>query len=99
MEGGFFMEEKKTSKSSIINIVDRSKMNISGVNNVGSFDEETISLMTDLGGLVIQGKGLKINKLNVDDGNLIIEGQVTSCVYNDKLENLNKGSFMSRLFK
>ena len=48
-------EERKTSKDTLQNVImeNRSKVNISGVNDVDSFDEGTIVLFTVLGVLTI----------------------------------------------
>ena len=95
------MEERKqiSEKKHSVNIENRNRLALSGVTQVGSFDEETIRLMTELGGLTIQGKNMHINKLNVDDGNLIIEGTINSCTYSDRIETANKGSLLTRMFK
>lgn len=74
-------------------------MNVSGVRDVASFDENTIVLNTEMGGLIVKGSGLHINRLNVDDGNLFIEGFIASCTYTDTIENKKSGSFLSNLFK
>lgn len=95
------MEDKRLIKPKVHNIVleGREKLNISGVVDVSSFDEHAIVLETEMGGLVIKGSGLHINRLNVDEGNLLIEGYVASCTYNDKTDNKKTGSFFSSLFK
>ncbi len=95
------MDEKKVVKSKPhnINIEGREKLQISGVVEVGSFNDNTISLDTELGGLIIKGVNLHISKLNVDDGNLMIEGYMVSCIYSDKMESSKDGSFLSRIFK
>ena len=95
------MEEKRVIRPKVHNLVleNREKLNISGVVDVSSFDENMIVLETEMGGLVIKGSSLHINKLNVDDGNLLIEGHVISCIYSDKVESKKAGSFFSSLFK
>lgn len=95
------MEEKKVIRTRTQNLFveNREKLTISGVTDVISFDETTITLNTELGGLVLKGTGLHINKLNVEDGNLSIEGYITSCTYTDKSDNKKTGSFFSNIFK
>ena len=77
---------------------DRKKLNISGVSDVDSFDEETIVAFTDLGELTIRGSELHINKLSVETGDLLIEGNIRAISYSDAL-NIAKGGFFSGLFK
>ncbi|MFZ5354786.1 MAG: sporulation protein YabP [Bacillota bacterium] len=95
------MEDRKAIRPRIHNITieGREKMTVSGVKDVSSFDENTILLSTEMGGLSIKGTGLHINKLNVEDGNLYIEGFVISCTYMEKSENRKSGGFFSSIFK
>lgn len=86
------MEEKQN-----IFLEDRKKMTVTGVTDVESFHEEEISLETGLGMLLVKGAGLKINKLNVDTGELAIEGEVDSVAYSDRTSS--RGSFLSRMFR
>ena len=77
----------------------REKLNITGVRDVVSFDENTIILNTEMGGLVLKGANLHINKLNVEDGNLNIEGYIIACNYTDKTDSKKAGGFFSNIFK
>lgn len=95
------MEEKKTAKARPHNITieGREKISISGVKDVASFDDNTIVLETEEGGLTIKGAELHIQKLSVDDGNLLVDGYVISCAYHDKAESKKSGSFFGNIFK
>lgn len=90
-------EEKKSVKTphSLI-LENRCTLTATGVSNVDSFDEQTIVAYTDLGQLVIKGTKLQINKLNIDTGELTINGNVSSMSYS---ETQLVGGFFSRLFK
>ena len=65
-------EERKSSLS----LEDRKKLTLSGVLEVVNFDDEKISLNTILGNLAIKGEGLKMNKLDVQNGDVIIIGYI-----------------------
>lgn len=95
------MEEKKMVRSKIHNITleGREKLAVTGVKDVASFDDNTVVLDTEGGGLTIKGTDLHINKLSVEDGNLFIEGFIISCIYSDKLDVKKTGSFFSNIFK
>ena len=49
-----------------------------------------------MGLLAIKGSDLKLNRLNLDNTELLVEGNISSLVYSD---NYQKGSFLQRLFK
>jgi sporulation protein YabP len=71
----------------------------SQVNQVISFDEQKIDLTTNLGNLTIKGEELKMNKLDVQNGDVIIVGSVASIVYNGKVSQKSNESIISKLFR
>ncbi len=75
----------------------RKKLMITGVSEVDSFDEQTVVLVCDMGELTIKGSDLKIGSLNVDSGEVNIDGNIYGLVYADA-EN-RSGGFLKRLFK
>lgn len=93
-------EETKieNSKSNLL-LENRKKLTLSGVVEVMSFDEEKIELTTKLGNLIIKGEDLKMNKLDVQNGDVIIAGSIASMVYSGKNMKKNNESLLSKLFK
>lgn len=88
------------TRKHIVNIVDREKLSITGVTDVFSFDENVIELETNEGYIEIKGEDLHIVKMNIDDGDMIVEGTVTELTYHDTQgATKKKGSFVSKLFK
>lgn len=75
----------------------REQLSISGVEEVESFDENTIVMVTSQGTLVVRGEDLHIEKLSLDGGDLKVEGAVDSLTYEDG--GREKGGFFSRLFR
>ncbi len=76
---------------------DRKKLVVSGVIDIDSFDESLIVAFTDMGDLNIKGKDLHINKLNVETGELSVEGDIFALIYLD--DTKRDGGFFSKLFK
>ncbi len=74
---------------------DREHLTVSGVEEVESFDENTIVMDTAQGTLIIRGEGLHIEKLSLDGGDLKVEGMVESLAYEESRRS--KGGFFSRL--
>ncbi len=77
----------------------RKKLTLTGVEEVISFDDEKILLNTKLGFLTIKGSELKMNKLDVQNGDVIIVGSTSSIVYSNKEIKKEKESIISKLFK
>ncbi len=77
-------------------IENRKKVTMTGITDVASFDEETIIAESECGEITIRGKNLKISRLSVDSGDMVVEGDVDSVLY---AEGKATGSFFSRVFK
>ena len=75
----------------------RGSLAVSGVEEVESFDENTIVMVTVKGTLVVRGGSLHIEKLSLDGGDLKVEGNVDSLTYED--EGREKGGFLARLLR
>lgn len=74
---------------------EREQLSISGVEEVESFDENTIVMDTVQGLLIVRGEGLHIEKLSLDGGDLKVEGTVESLTYEENRRT--KGGFFARL--
>ena len=59
----------------------RKKLTLTGATEVVRFDEDLVELNTDLGPLVIEGTGLKLKCLSLDDGTIIVEGDLCALRY------------------
>lgn len=93
------MQDGKTAAKLPHNLIleDRSHLTVSGVSDVDSFDENTVTVYTEMGERTIKGSDLHINALNVETGDLTVEGRVSSLVYTENSKT--KGSLFSRIFK
>ena len=91
------MNELTQGRHSLI-LENRSGLGISGVTDVDNFDENSILLYTQLGELVIRGKKLHINVMNVETGDLSVEGDICALIYGDR-NTKKKATFLNKLFK
>ena len=81
-----------------VQISNRNSGNISGVVDVIYFDLKKIQLETTMGVLTINGDELHVKRVNLDRGEIDMEGHVDNFVYTSA--NTMKGkSVMKRLFK
>ena len=67
-----------------------------GVEDVSGFNEETVSVKTTAGSLTIKGSGLHIDRLNLETGDVTVDGTVNSLQYSG---GSGSGSRLSRLFR
>ena len=88
------IEEKKSNMT----LENRRRLFLTGVMEVISFNEEKILLNTSLGMLTIKGSGLKMNKLDVQNGEVMIIGMVDS-LHIPPEGKQDKESILSKLFR
>lgn len=88
-------EDRKEGLHSII-CEQRKKLNMSGVKEVKTFDEETVVLDTVGGQLTVRGEDLIIDSFSAVTGDLFMHGNIYAMVYTD--DRGSKG-FMRKLLK
>ncbi|MBQ3151603.1 MAG: sporulation protein YabP [Clostridia bacterium] len=76
---------------------DRKKLTVTGVTDVDSFDERTVSVYTNLGEMSVRGMDIRINKLNTETGELTLEGRIDALIYTQE-QPKNQG-FFNRVFR
>ncbi len=90
-------EEKKRGRHTV-SIEERERIRMGGVLEVVSFDEEGIMLETECGLVMIKGTGLHMGKLDLDAGEVTVEGLFDSLTYSDGALS-EKHSFLGKLFR
>ncbi len=90
-------ERKNAAAEHNVIMENRSNMSISGVNDVDSFDDRAIKAYTEMGGLLIKGSDLHIEKLSVESGELKVEGRIDSLEYSEGKRGGK--SVFSKIFK
>lgn len=73
----------------------RSRLNMTGVLEVESFDENTVVLVTTRGTLVVRGQGLHLQMLSLEGGQVSVDGTVDGLDYE---QSAPAGGFFARLF-
>ena len=86
------MDEERKAGNHQLSLEGRRLLRAGGVLDVDSFDEKTVVILTDQGVLTVEGEDLHINHLNVESGEIIVEGAVDGLHYAD-LKDKNGGLF------
>ena len=101
VRGGINMpiEEKKMTKPAHNFLLEnRERMSISGVVDVDVFNPDMVIIQTEMGMLTVKGRDLHINKLSLETTELIVDGEIASCVYSTNEPKSSEG-FLAKLFK
>lgn len=80
-----------------VHIDNRCRVNITGVADIESFNEQEVLLATEAGGLRIEGENLHLSKLNLEDGQIILEGEIIALDYESGTPE--KNGLFSRMFR
>ncbi|MDY0404036.1 sporulation protein YabP [Virgibacillus sp. 179-BFC.A HS] len=77
----------------------RKLLEITGVKEVDSFDNEEFLLETVMGYLIIRGQNLQLKNLDVAEGIVSIKGKIYEMSYVDEGGQEKAKGFFSKLFK
>ena len=92
-------DERRVGRHSV-SINQKQSMSITGVTDVISFDEETVVCDTEQGVLVVNGALLHVSRLNLDTGDLDLDGEIFGLNYEEQRGGpKGKGSLLNRIFK
>ncbi len=84
-----------------ISLTGRESLEVCGVTDVISFDEQEVILHTVCGSLAVEGFSLHIHVLNIEEGIVTMDGTVNSISYfeTENHEKDGKNSFFGKLFR
>lgn len=80
-------------------IKDRKIMELTGVKQIDSFDANEFLIETAQGWMLIQGKELKLGKLDTERGDVVIKGVIESMTYVTNKKGNGKESMITKIFK
>ncbi|MDO4568724.1 MAG: sporulation protein YabP [Clostridia bacterium] len=84
-------------KNHAVHIDSRELMSVTGVKDVVSFNDVEIVLLTDAGEMRIEGEQLRITKLSIDEGQVLVEGEIIAMEYEERREQ--KTGLFSKVFR
>lgn len=94
------MDEKQKMATHKVTVTARNIALITGVLDVLSFDPNEVLLETELGMLMIRGEELHVNRLNLEKGEVDIDGKTDSFVYSERNMHKKEGdSLWKKLFR
>lgn len=74
-------ENRENPRPHTLMLDSRKLLTLTGIADVQGFDEQTVNLRTDTCSLVVKGEKLHINKLNLESGDVCIDGEIHSLQY------------------
>lgn len=77
-------------------IESRKKISVSAVEDMECFDDEKVVIYTSMGVMTVLGKNFHINRLSLDTGEIIIEGDIDGVFYETE-KKTEKQSFLQKL--
>ncbi|WP_210190999.1 sporulation protein YabP [Halalkalibacter urbisdiaboli] len=98
-EFGTPMGRERQNNDHDVTMRGRKQLDITGVKQVESFDNEEFLLETVMGFLSIRGQNLHMKNLNVEQGLVSIEGKIYDFVYLDQNQQDKTKGFFGKLFK
>ncbi|TXL63452.1 sporulation protein YabP [Cerasibacillus terrae] len=93
------MRNQVVEKDHHLKLNNRKLLEITGVKEVDSFDNEEFLLQTVMGYLVIRGHNLQLKNLDVTEGIVSIKGKIYELSYIDEDDQGKAKGFFSKLFR
>lgn len=91
--------EKKNSTAVHRLMLERQKGGtITGIREVLSFDEKEIMLDTEEGRLSVKGQTLHVKQLDLEAGEISLEGKIDSLIYQGRKKDKQEMSLFKKLF-
>lgn len=90
-------EEKKSIGVHNLILEERGSLTVTGVEDIDSFDDQTVVIYTGLGELTVRGNQLHIERIDLQAGELELQGQVDALTYAD--QPAVRGGFFARIFR
>ncbi|MDL2225944.1 sporulation protein [Eubacteriales bacterium OttesenSCG-928-M02] len=82
-----------------ISIDGRERVAVTGVEELLGFSDMEVSMLTTLGTLTLEGEELHIERLNLDEGQVIVRGLVYGATYDDNMMEEGRGGLFGRIFR
>ncbi|MBE6602305.1 MAG: sporulation protein YabP [Ruminococcaceae bacterium] len=94
-------EAAQNHREHFFSLLKRERLEVRGVTDVLSFDEQTVVLNTLCGGMEIAGDSIHIHVLNMEQGVVSMDGRIDYVLYFDvgNGEKSEKSGFFKRLFR
>lgn len=90
-------DENKLIPPHTLVLENRESLSLTGVTDVDSFDESLITAYTEENRITITGQNLHISRLCIEEGQLAVEGRVTSVTYSENIPV--KGGLLGKIFR
>ena len=87
-------EEKKSMGAHNLILEERGSLTVTGVEDI---DDQTVVIYTGLGELTVRGNQLHIERIDLQAGELELQGQVDALTYAD--QPAVRGGFFARIFR
>ena len=92
-------EVPRVEQNHYLKINNRKDLEITGVKEVDSFDNEEFLLETVMGYLIVRGQNLQLKNLDVGEGLVTIKGKIYELSYVDEHHQEKAKGFFSKLIR
>lgn len=90
-------DENKFISTHTLVLQNREKLSLTGVTDVDSFDDSLITAYTEENRITITGEGLHIDRLSIEEGELSVDGKISSVAYSENIPQ--KSGILGKLFR
>jgi len=92
-------EQTKNQIEHKLTMLNRKRVDLTGVTEVVSFDSKEVVLETIDGALHFGGEDLHVKRLTLERGEIVLEGRIQEISYHESAKDKTAGSILGRLFR
>lgn len=92
-------EQGRPAQSHKLIMTDRNKVELTGVTEVVSFDDQEMELETIDGAVRFGGEGIRVKRLTLERGEIELEGKICEIVYHESQKGRTAGGMFRRMFR
>ena len=92
-------DRKRAPSRHSLQIDKRENVTVTGVIDVISFDEESVIGETEMGIIIIKGANLHVKRINLENGELVVSGEIDGLNYENPSGGARTKSLLGKLFK
>jgi sporulation protein YabP len=91
--------KKRSASRHALQVDKRERVTVTGLIDVISFDEESVIGETEMGVIIIRGVNLHVNRINLENGELSVSGEIDGITYENPGSGAKGKSLLGKLFK
>lgn len=86
-------------RTHVLHMEDRKQLSLTAIMDVDSYSDTIVMCKTAFGDMIIEGEDLHVRELNLENGEMQLQGTITAITYTKEETDKKSVGFFRRLFR